>query len=121
MDLQVIFIVGPQGSGKGTQGKRLADKLGFLFWGMGDVLREIQSDIVFASKIAMLNRGTLLPDDLIIEILKNRLPKIPAEKGIIFDGVPRRVGQAEFLARTCALVAAPAWRRSFSTCRARIA
>jgi adenylate kinase len=98
MNFQVIFIAGPQGSGKGTQGKILAKKLDFLFWGMGDVLRDIQAtDPIFASKISLLNHGTLLSDDVIIEILKNRLPKVPREKGIIFDGVPRRVGQAEFL------------------------
>jgi adenylate kinase len=98
MEFEVIFIAGPQGSGKGTQGKKLAEKLGFLFWGMGDVLREIQAqDIEFAQKLALLNHGTLLSDDMIVDILKQRVPLIPLEKGIIFDGVPRRVGQAEFL------------------------
>jgi adenylate kinase len=98
MDFQVIFIAGPQGSGKGTQGKKLAAKLGFLFWGMGDVLREIQaSDVVFGDKISSVDHGTLLSDEIIIGILKDRLAKVPQDKGIIFDGVPRRVGQAEFL------------------------
>ena len=97
MDAQVIFIAGPQGSGKGTQGRKLADKLGFLFFGMGALLREIQSDIQFGQKIALVDRGTLLPDEVIIEILKDRIAKIPPSQGIIFDGVPRRIGQAEFL------------------------
>ena len=97
-DFDVIFVVGPQGSGKGTQGKKLADKLGFLFWGMGGMLRGIQaSDVQFAAKIALANRGTLLPDEVIIEILKDRLPQIPPGRGIVFDGVPRRLTQAEFL------------------------
>ncbi len=39
MDYNIIFVAGPQGSGKGTQGKKLADKLGFLFWEMGGTLR----------------------------------------------------------------------------------
>jgi len=98
MDFDVIFIAGPQGSGKGTQGKKLADKLGFLFWGMGGMLREIMKENTpLAQRISVIDRGTLLPDDLIIEVLKAQLPAIPREQGIIFDGVPRTVGQAEFL------------------------
>lgn len=97
----IIFIAGPQGSGKGTQGKRLADKLGFLFWGMGGILRDMQSDVAFASKTALLDKGTLLPDDVIVDILKEKLMadsfSAANAHGIIFDGVPRRVGQAEFL------------------------
>lgn len=98
MDLQVIFIAGPQGSGKGTQGKKLADKLGFLFWGMGHMLREIEKeDTPLGRRISVINDGTLVSDDLIIEVLKDRLPAVPREQGIIFDGVPRTIGQAEFL------------------------
>jgi adenylate kinase len=98
MDFQIIFIAGPQGSGKGTQGKKLADKLGFLFFGMGATLRAIQAeDIQFAQRLSLLDGGTLLPDEIIIEILKDRLAKVPTSRGIVFDGVPRRVGQAEFL------------------------
>jgi adenylate kinase len=98
MDFNVIFIAGPQGSGKGTQGKRLADKLGFFFWGMGGILREIQAeDIQVATKISLLDRGTLLPDEIIIDILKKRLVDVPLAQGVVFDGVPRRLGQAQFL------------------------
>jgi adenylate kinase len=98
MDFNIIFVAGPQGSGKGTQGKKLAEKLGFLFWGMGATLRDIQaSDMQFAAKISLLDRGTLLPDGLIIDILKERLALMPKDQGIVFDGVPRRLGQAEFL------------------------
>lgn len=97
MEYRAIFIAGPQGSGKGTQGKKLADKLGFLFWGMGGILRDMESDLQFAARISMLDKGTLLPDEIIIEILQKRLEDIPKDKGIVFDGVPRRVAQAEFL------------------------
>jgi adenylate kinase len=45
----------------------------------------------------VIDHGTLLSDDLIIEVLKDQLALIPQERGIVFDGVPRRVGQAEFL------------------------
>jgi adenylate kinase len=98
MDYNIIFIAGPQGSGKGTQGKRLAKKLGFLFWEMGGTLRKIlASGSPLAQKIAAMNHGTLLSDELIIEVLKDQLPSIPHERGIIFDGVPRRLGQGQFL------------------------
>jgi adenylate kinase len=98
MNFQIIFIAGPQGSGKGTQGKKLADKLHFLFFGMGGILRQIQAeDVQFAQRTSLLNGGTLLPDEIIIEVVKDRLASVPTNQGIVFDGVPRRIGQAEFL------------------------
>ncbi|HVO28579.1 MAG TPA: nucleoside monophosphate kinase [Candidatus Paceibacterota bacterium] len=98
MDFEVIFIAGPQGSGKGTQGKKLADKLGFLFWGMGGTLRAIsQEGTPLAEKIAVMEDGTLISDDVIIEVLRERLPYVPREMGIVFDGVPRTAAQAGFL------------------------
>lgn len=97
MNFQVIFLVGPQGSGKGTQGKRLADKLGYLFWGMGSILREMKENLQFAARITQLDRGALLPDEIIQDILKEKLAEVPNNRGIVFDGVPRRVSQAEFL------------------------
>jgi adenylate kinase len=98
MDYDIIFVAGPQGSGKGTQGKRLAEKLGFLFWEMGGTLRAILAEGgPLAAKISGIDHGKLLSDKLIIEILKERLPQIPKGKGVIFDGVPRRIGQSEFL------------------------
>jgi adenylate kinase len=98
MNYNIIFIAGPQGSGKGTQGKRLADKLGFLFWEMGGTLRSIlASDSPLAKKISAIDHGVLLSDDLIIEVLKDQLPLIPHEQGIVFDGIPRRLEQGQFL------------------------
>ena len=98
MDYDIIFVAGPQGSGKGTQGKKLAEKLGFLFWEMGGTLRAILAKGgPLAEKIKAIDHGTLLSDELIIEVLKDQLPLIPHEKGIIFDGVPRRLGQGQFL------------------------
>src|SRR5271170_5705943 len=98
MDYNIIFIAGPQGSGKGTQGKRLADKLGFLYWDMGAMLRAIlASGSELGKKISAMQRGALLSDELIIEALKEQLHTISPNQGIIFDGVPRRLGQGEFL------------------------
>lgn len=95
----VIFMVGPQGSGKGTQVKALAEKLGFFHWEMGGVLRN-QHDWKFADGRTvgeLIDKGTLLSDDQIIEVFKAKMKDLPADKGIIFDGIPRRVGQAEYL------------------------
>ena len=98
MNYSVIFIAGPQGSGKGTQGKRLAEKLGFLYLEMSGMIRAVRaSGSPLAEKLSAMDRGILLSDELITEVLKDRLPKLPYEPGIIFDGVPRRIGQGQFL------------------------
>ncbi len=98
-DFDVIFMTGPQGSGKGTQGKRLAAKLDFFLWDTGAALRAIASqDTPLGKEVAgIINNGNFLSDDLLIEILKDRLPEILKGRGVIFDGVPRRIGQAEYL------------------------
>ncbi len=98
MDFDVVFVAGPQGAGKGTQGKLLAEKLGFFFWDTGVILREIiREGGPLREKVSVSNQGTLLSDEVIIEVLKTRLPAIPPDQGIILEGVPRRMGQADFL------------------------
>lgn len=98
MDFDVIFIAGPQGSGKGTQGRKLAEKLGFFFWDTGSVLREMMREKhPLAERISAINQGVLLSDDLIQEVLQQKLGSLSKDQGIIFDGVPRRIGQAQFL------------------------
>ncbi|MEY4731563.1 MAG: hypothetical protein RL681_509 [Candidatus Parcubacteria bacterium] len=95
----VVFMVGPQGSGKGTQAKALAEKLGFFHWEMSAMIRE-EKDMKFADGRTVgdvINAGTLLNDDQIIEIFHKRIPAYPKDAGIIFDGVPRRLGQAQFI------------------------
>ena len=99
MQLNTIFFIGPQGSGKGTQAKILAQKLGFFYWEMGGILREVakeQSELGQEVK-QMINNGILLPDDALLKVVKSRLSQISKEQGVIFDGIPRRLGQAEFL------------------------
>ena len=94
MDFDTIFLLGPQGSGKGTQGKLLAARLGFFYWEMGGILREILKetpDTPLAKKVSVINQGTLLSDELIIEVSKQKLATIPPDKGIIFDAIPRRI------------------------------
>jgi len=99
MTLNTIFFIGPQGSGKGTQAKMLAQKLDFFYWEMGGILREVaasQSELGKKVK-ALIDSGTLLKDEDLYEVVKVRLNQIPKTKGVIFDGIPRRIGQAQFL------------------------
>jgi adenylate kinase len=99
MDLDIIFFIGPQGSGKGTQARALAERLGFFYWEMGAICREItteDSDLGRKTK-ELVDKGVLLSDEHLLEIAKKKLSSLPKNKGIVFDGIPRRIGQAEFL------------------------
>ncbi|MCC7356539.1 MAG: nucleoside monophosphate kinase [Candidatus Doudnabacteria bacterium] len=99
MDLDIIFFIGPQGSGKGTQARQLAEQLGFYHFEMGAILREeAQKDTPLGKHIAeLINNGHLLDDEDLYKVMVEKLKELPTDRGIIFDGVPRRVGQAQFL------------------------
>jgi len=99
MNFDTIFFIGPQGSGKGTQARELAERLGFFYWEMGGIIRQIShEDTPMGNRAKELHdAGVLFPDDFLIEIIKARLSTIPAGQGLIFDGVPRRLDQAKFL------------------------
>jgi len=91
--------MGPQGSGKGTQAKLLAEKLGFFHWEMGGILRGMK-EYRFANGETVggiMDKGVYLSDPQILEIIPSRLAQIPPDQGIIFDAIPRRMGQAQFL------------------------
>ncbi len=99
MNLNTIFFIGPQGSGKGTQAKLLAKKLNFFHWDMGAILREVASgDNELGKKIkALIDSGILLKDEDLYEVVQFKINQISPTQGVIFDGIPRRLGQAEFL------------------------
>jgi len=99
MNFDTIFFIGPQGSGKGTQARLLAERLGFFYWEMGGILREFsKGGTELGTKIGnLIDQGVLLTDELLLEVVKARISELPKDHGIIFDGVPRRLGQAEFL------------------------
>jgi adenylate kinase len=91
-----ILILGPQGSGKGTQAKRLADNHGIAHVATGDILRAaIAEGSDVGRRVApILERGDLVPDDLMIELIRERLAD---EESFVLDGFPRTVPQAEAL------------------------
>lgn len=99
MQLNTIFFIGPQGSGKGTQARVLAKRLDFFYWEMGGILREVaKEDTKLGREVKnMVDNGILLPDEKLFEVVSFKLKQIDSHQGVIFDGIPRRVGQAEFL------------------------
>jgi adenylate kinase len=96
--LKIIFI-GPPGSGKGTQAKRLASRFAIPHISTGDMLREAVADGTDLGKQAapIMSAGGLVSDDLMIGIINDRLSKPDAERGFILDGFPRTIVQAEKL------------------------
>lgn len=96
----LIVLFGPPGAGKGTQAAPVADKLGVPKLATGDVLRAAVRDGTpqgLEAKAAM-ERGDLVPDDVILSIMKETLSRPDARNGAILDGVVRTTGQAEGLA-----------------------
>ena len=96
--MKLIFI-GPPGSGKGTQAKRLANRFAIPHISTGDILREAVADGTELGREAapIMTAGALVPDDLMIGIINDRLAKSDAAKGFILDGFPRTLVQAEKL------------------------
>ena len=94
-----IVIFGAPGSGKGTQSERIVEKYGINHISTGDVLRaEIKNGTELGKTAKQyIDQGQLLPDELIIDILASTLDGLKDSKGVIFDGFPRTIAQAEAL------------------------
>jgi len=93
--MKIVFI-GPQGSGKGTQAKILSERLGFCHISTGDLLRGSGGEL--KKKVdEIMNKGGLISDDLMLDILKKRISCEDCLKGFILDGFPRTLNQAKLL------------------------
>ena len=94
-----IVMLGPPGAGKGTYASRLTKILGIPHISTGDIVREeIKKQTDLGKKIKEYSdRGVLVPDDIIIKLLEERLKKPDCKKGFILDGFPRTINQAEAL------------------------
>lgn len=92
-----VLLIGPPGSGKGTQAARIAAHFNLARMATGDLLREEVSAGTQLGRTAKgyIDRGDLVPDDLVITITKARVVKANTEGGYILDGYPRTLGQAE--------------------------
>jgi adenylate kinase len=96
-----LVLLGPPGSGKGTQGERLQDDLELPYYATGDILRRAVREETEIGKDAKayMDRGDLVPDEVIIGVIAERIDSHEAEDGFILDGFPRTVGQADALAK----------------------
>ncbi|MCH5246551.1 MAG: adenylate kinase [Muribaculaceae bacterium] len=95
-----LILFGPPGSGKGTQSEKLIDKYGLFHISTGDVLRKQIAEGTELGKIAdkYISAGQLIPDELMVDILRHHIESHPeAKNGVIFDGFPRTIPQAEAL------------------------
>lgn len=93
-----IVLFGPPGAGKGTQAETLKTKYDLVHISTGDVFRALdpESDLAKLAK-SYSDKGNLVPDEITIKILESEVSKYPDAKGVIYDGFPRTIGQAESL------------------------
>lgn len=94
-----LILLGPPGSGKGTQGERLQEDFRLPYYATGDILRAAVRDETDLGRSAKeyMDRGDLVPDEVIIGVIGERVESPAAADGFILDGFPRTVGQADAL------------------------
>lgn len=96
MSRKVYLFVGVQGSGKGTQAKIVAREKGFCHISTGDLFRSLEGELRERVNF-FINSGELVPDELVLEMVKKRVSNSDCDIGVIFDGFPRTINQAKEL------------------------
>lgn len=96
---QAVIFLGPPGAGKGTQAKRLSELCGVPHLSTGDMLREnvVEGTPLGALAKPIMASGELVPDDLVLKMVQERLKRDDCARGFVFDGFPRTLPQAERL------------------------
>ena len=94
-----IALFGPPGSGKGTQSKKLLEKYHLVYISTGDILREqiAQQTALGLQAKQLIDKGHLVPDELVVKLLEEKMDNNPKADGFLFDGFPRTFEQAEIL------------------------
>ena len=95
----ILILLGPPGAGKGTQAAFIKNKLDVPHLSTGDILRKSVKDATDLGKIVdkIMSKGKLVPDTLVLDIIKERILEEDCKKGFILDGYPRNISQAESL------------------------
>ena len=93
-----LLVLGPQGAGKGTQAKRISAEYGVPHIATGDMFRALDESTELGRKVkAIMDAGTLVPDEITVAMIQDRLAQPDAESGFALDGFPRNLAQAEAL------------------------
>ena len=97
--MKILLLFGPPGCGKGTQAENIVKTFGYAHYSTGDMLRkEVKEETEIGKKVTtIMNRGELVSDEIVIEIIKENIKNDLSSTGIIFDGFPRTLKQVESL------------------------
>ncbi len=100
---RAVILLGPPGAGKGTQAQRIAQLYGLPHLSTGDMFRDhIHRDTELGRKAKpLMERGELVPDEIVLSMIEDRIAQPDCDNGFVFDGFPRTLAQAEDLERIC--------------------